>query len=106
MSPTATRYRIRTTGVAWRQTGDEGVVLDVEKSEYFGLSRSATLLWPLLEKGATRDELVAQLMSGPTVSLQRAQTDVDAFLLALSSRQLVSHDSPIHDAGTGRRRIS
>ncbi len=78
--------------MAWRQTGDEGVVLDVEKSEYFGLSRSAARLWKLLENGATRDELVDELMAGPTVTLERAKADVDAFLLALSARQLVTHD--------------
>ena len=92
MSETPPRYRIRRKGLAWRQTGDEAVVLDIEKSEYFGLSSSATRLWQLLEVGATRDELVQALLPNAGAEADRVQADVDAFLSALQGEHLLAQD--------------
>ena len=37
-------YRVDGACSAWRQVGDEGVVLDLDRSLYFGLNRSAGVL--------------------------------------------------------------
>ena len=81
-------YAVGGPGVAWRETGGEIVVLDVERSVYYGLNASAAELWKRLATGADRAELTATLMTDarvtdPPVTEQRAGSDVDEFLAEL-----------------------
>lgn len=76
--------------LAWRQTGEEVVVLDLQGSVYFGLNASAAPLWTMLARGATRGELVARLLADQQVDRDRAAADVDAFLTALVAQGFVA----------------
>ncbi|MBF9130418.1 PqqD family protein [Plantactinospora sp. S1510] len=73
-------YRVGRTGTAWRQAGDEIVVLDTESSVYFGLDRFGALLWTRLVDGATTADLVAALVAATPVEPERAGADVQSFL--------------------------
>ncbi|QDY08306.1 PqqD family protein [Micromonospora sp. HM134] len=73
-------HRVDPTRVAWRQAGDEVVVLDTARSVYFGLDRRAALLWQRLVDGATQHDLVTTLMDDAAVDRERASADVTAFL--------------------------
>ncbi|WP_326554510.1 PqqD family protein [Micromonospora sp. NBC_01813] len=86
---TAIVYRVRESHVAWRAAGDEAVLLDVRRSVYFALDRSAALLWPRLVAGATAAELTALLTERTPVDADRAGADVQAFLAELESAGLV-----------------
>ena len=55
--------RARPTGLAWRQAGDEAVVLDLAAARYHALNASGTLLWERLDRWATADQLTAVLVS-------------------------------------------
>ncbi|MEU8373192.1 PqqD family protein [Micromonospora sp. NPDC048894] len=80
MSRPETVHRVDPTRVAWRQAGDEVVVLDTERSVYFGLDRCGALLWQRLVGGATQRELVTVLVADIAVDRDRASADVAAFL--------------------------
>ncbi|MFC7547204.1 PqqD family protein [Plantactinospora sp. GCM10030261] len=73
-------HRIAGPQVAWRAAGDEVVILDTVNAVYFGLDRSASLLWHRLVAGATVAELVATLVANAPVDEARAAADVHTFL--------------------------
>lgn len=73
----------------WRQVGDEIVILDVPTATYLTLNSSAVTLWKHLEKGASPEELAAQLVATYGISDVKAARDVQCFLTALQERSLV-----------------
>jgi hypothetical protein len=76
--------------VAWRETGQEIVVLDLQGSVYFGLNPTAARLWKLLVQGTSRDELSRRLRTEHGISRERADADVDAFLEMLDREGLLN----------------
>jgi hypothetical protein len=82
-------YRTRNDGLTWRKARDEIVILDLNTSVYFGLDRSATLLWHKLLAGATAKSLTAVLVGGTTVEPERATADVSDFLDQMSRYGLI-----------------
>lgn len=88
----ARMYRVDPSRTAFRAVGDEGVVLDLSRSVYFGLNRSANVLWPVLLAGATRADLVAALIDGEPAPLDERQAadEIAAFLAALEAEGLLT----------------
>lgn len=83
-------YSVDAHRIAWRQVGQEGVVLDLTTSVYFGLNRSAGALWPLLLAGSTHPEMVEMLMTkAPNLDSQRAAAEVSSFLVAVDAEGLL-----------------
>lgn len=85
-------YRVDAARHAFRQVGDEGVVLDLTRSVYYGLNRTAGLLWPHLVAGATRDELVAAMTAAEPAALPAGQAarEIDDFLLGVQAQGLLT----------------
>ncbi|SCG58107.1 PqqD family protein [Micromonospora humi] len=83
MTQQDTAYRVDSTRVTWRETGEEAVLLDLQESVYFGLDRSGALLWRRLVGGATTEDLVDTLVGDGAVDRARARADVTAFLADL-----------------------
>jgi hypothetical protein len=84
-----TVFRLRHTGLHWREIGDETVVVDVPASLYLSANASGTLLWNELAEGATKARLADRLVHAFGIDRGRAERDVDVFLAALSERGLV-----------------
>jgi Coenzyme PQQ synthesis protein D (PqqD) len=84
-------YRVDGTRTAWRQVDTEAVVLDLGSSTYFGLNRSAGVLWPRLLAGCTYAELIDALVNDANVDLPRprAAAEISAFLAAVDGEQLL-----------------
>jgi hypothetical protein len=53
------------------------------------INASGATLWPSLVEGATREELVQQLVDRYDLAAGDAAADVDAFLDSLASRSLL-----------------
>ena len=89
-------YRLEDGQTVWRHMGDESVVLDLAHSVYFGLNRSAGLLWKQLMAGATRTDLTTTLLAagGGAPGTDRASADVDEFLETLQRQGLVHEIHP------------
>jgi hypothetical protein len=85
------RYRIDETRLASSHLDGEAVVLDVPNSTYFGLNRTAAALWSALTRGATHEELVAELAPAGADAPLRAQIsrDVEDFLAALRAEGML-----------------
>jgi hypothetical protein len=81
--------RLKADRIVWRQIGDEVVVLDLRSSRYLSANAAAGLLWHGLERGATRDELIAELVAEYDVAPATAGADVDEFLADCRSRDLL-----------------
>lgn len=83
--------RIKPKRVTWREVGDDVVALDSRTSDYLGLNSTGKVLWMALitDGGATRDELIAALLSEFEVEQEQAAADVDQFLDDLRGRDLL-----------------
>jgi len=86
-----TVYRAGGPQVAWREAGEDIVVLDVPQSVYFGLNRTGALLWRRLvaDAGATVPELVDALAASDGVPREQASTEVSTFLRDLREAGLL-----------------
>ncbi|MGH2934755.1 MAG: PqqD family protein [Gaiellaceae bacterium] len=80
--------RLRDEGLHWRLVEDELIVLDATAGKYFSLNRTAALLWPALEGGATRTQLVRQLAARWPDVAEHGADDVDTFISWLEERGL------------------
>ena len=83
-----TIFRLRADRVMWHEDEGETVVLDLQRSAYFSLNATASALWPLLLGGASRSQLVEELVVHHDANSHKAGADVDAFLVDLDARGL------------------
>jgi hypothetical protein len=81
--------RLRSDAITWREIEDEVVLLDLKSSKYIALNGSGSILWKRLADGATRAELVRELVSVFGIDEGRATTDVDAFVSSCRKRELL-----------------
>lgn len=81
--------RIRKDALDWLTVDKEVVVLDGEKDLYLGTNPSGAMLWRELSTGTTRTELVQLLVDTFEIDHETATRDTDAFLAALSERDLL-----------------
>ena len=81
--------RARPSGLAWRQAGDEVVVLDLVAGSYHALNASGALLWERLAGWTTAGELAAVLVSCYGLTPAAAARDVVRFLDACGGAGLL-----------------
>lgn len=81
--------RVRPDGLAWRQAGDEAVVLDLAAARYHALNASGALLWQRLDSWATADQLTAVLVSAFGLAPADAARDVAGFLTGCAGAGLL-----------------
>lgn len=87
-----TLLRLRSDAVEWREVEGEVLALEVGSATYIAANKSGAVLWERLASGATRDELVEALASAYDLDRAKAETDVDAFVETLRSRDLLVED--------------
>jgi len=90
--PPEETLQLRKEHIAWREFDGEGILLDLRTSTYLAANPTATVLWRMLDVGATRAALVAALMNDFDVDEQRARADVDRFIEDCHRRQLIAGD--------------
>lgn len=83
------QLRLRDRSLEWRAIQGEVVALDLESSEYLHVNRTGADLWALLASGTTRDGLRQHLVDKYGLEPDAAAKDVDAFLDALTSKDLL-----------------
>ncbi|MCB8969174.1 MAG: PqqD family protein [Thermoleophilales bacterium] len=81
---------IDTEQVLAREVDGETVILDLSTQRYVGGNRSVSALWPLLERGASLEELTARLVEEFGIDAERAGADVAAFVDQLRELGLLS----------------
>lgn len=80
---------MRETDLDWREVEGELVALDVRESRYLSVNETGKQLWSALAEGATREELVGRLVETFGIERAQAETDTDAFVRDLESRNLL-----------------
>jgi hypothetical protein len=81
---------LRTDDLYWREVDDEIVVLEGRGSTYLSVNHSGVLLWRLLARGATRDELIAALVEVYGIDAEAAAADADRFIDGMRSAALLA----------------
>jgi len=61
MMTLATRYRINSPGVVHETFDDEVVIIDFDSGSYYSLDASGTVVWNLLQGGATVPGIVSEM---------------------------------------------
>jgi hypothetical protein len=84
----AAPLQLRRSGLHWRRTGNEVIVLDDVTGRYFALNRSGTALWELLVDGTTFARLAERLMSVYQLDGDTAARDVEQLVSELTERGL------------------
>ena len=81
--------RLRLHDLEWREIEGEIVILDLKSSSYMAINNTGRVIWKALTSGATRDQLVAELMGTFSVHEEAAERDVDEFLESLDEAHLL-----------------
>ena len=87
--PDGTVLKLRRDAVDWLDVNGEIVILDMNKSRYMSINHSGAEIWRLLNRGATRQQLIDNLKELYGIDDDQAITDVDGFLSALSEHGLL-----------------
>ncbi len=82
--------RLRPDTLQWREIDGEVVALDQEAATYLAGNPTASLLWRALSEGTTRAKLISALTEKYDIDDARAAADVEAFLVDLKTRKLLS----------------
>ena len=83
------QLRINSQEVAWREIGDEVVVLHMSTATYLSINGTGRTLWNRLADGATRAELIDALIDAYEIDADRAAKDVDSFIESLAASDLI-----------------
>jgi hypothetical protein len=81
--------RARTDDLVYRSVDDTVIMLDLRTQHYLSLNQSGAELWPLIARGARRDELVDELRNRYGLSDDDAARDVEALIDQLSTAGLL-----------------
>jgi hypothetical protein len=82
--------RLRHSGLEWRRTGVEVVVLDIDASTYFALNSSGALLWEsLADTDFNQEQLEKRLQLEYGVNAEQARADVLEFVTTLGRHGLI-----------------
>ncbi len=91
--------RIRADELEWRLVDDEVVILDLHNQHFLSLNPSGARLWKALaDGGATRAELVAELVAAYGIDATQAAADVEELIASLSAESFLQSDPPSDDA--------
>jgi hypothetical protein len=85
-----TELRLRSDHLSWRELDGEIVALDGEQSLYLATNRAGTLLWRRIAEGASRDQLVDEVVAEFGVDGEQAAADVDRFITDLRANGLLA----------------
>lgn len=86
----AHKLHIRPQGLTWREIEGEVVVLDLESSNYLSLNATGSMLWRMLDPGATREDLATRLTECFGVDPDTAARDVEAFVATCREQNLLA----------------
>ncbi len=82
-------YRLQLDGLSWQELDGEIVALDVRNSVYITTNRTGTFMWHLLVAGIGEAALVKALQDRYELDLDRARSDVQAFIDRLRLHDLI-----------------
>jgi Coenzyme PQQ synthesis protein D (PqqD) len=82
--------KLKSDAVEWREIEGEVVAIDRRTDTYLGVNESGAKLWRALAAGATREQLVDELVSAFEIPREQAAADADAFVRHLAEHELLT----------------
>lgn len=79
----------RNKGILANRVGDEVVMMDMEKGKYFGVNKTGSYIWQLLEQPATLGELCERLVADFGISTEQCTTEVKAFVEQMQKEEII-----------------
>jgi hypothetical protein len=76
-----------------QEVSGETVLLDLQSEFYFGLDKTGTRIWELLQAGLSIQDLIGKMLDEFEVDRQTLEADVNALLEKLLDAGLVSVES-------------
>lgn len=86
---TDTRYRIDSTRVISDTLEGEAVIIDLQDGSYYSLNSPASVLWGLLQAGATKQQLQAYCAARYDAPLSDVVASLEAYIAQLVQYALV-----------------
>lgn len=80
----------RNSDLLFNQVDGEVVMLSMETSSYYGLDKTASRIWELLEKPISFSEVISNLVNEYDVSKEQCQMDTIVFINKLVEKNLVT----------------
>ena len=75
-----------------QEVSGETVLLDLQSEFYFGLDKTGTRIWELLQSGVSIEDLIGKMLDEFEVDRETLEADVNALLGKLLEAGLVSVD--------------
>jgi hypothetical protein len=75
--------------VVFRVLGDGAVLVNLSTNEIFELNATGTAVWTLVERGAGRDDIVAEVTAAFDVAADTARGECERLLVELQARGLL-----------------
>lgn len=79
----------RSKHVIWNVVDGEAVLLDTQTGVYYGMNRTASAIWELLETPKTVQEIVLEMMTRYSVDQAVLAGDVEDVVTMLRSKRLI-----------------
>ena len=76
--------------VLWSEVGDDIVLLNLAKGNYFGLDGVGSRIWSLIVAKTSRDEILSTIGREYEIDLDRARQDLDALFKDLVEEGLIT----------------
>jgi hypothetical protein len=77
-------------GVEWTDTGGEIVLLDINRSLFFGLNEVSSHVWRCIAEGLSINATIQQMLQEYEIDEDTLQTDIAQLIDMLLDKKLVS----------------
>ncbi len=81
----------RSKQVMWNVVDNETVLLNTETGFYYGMNKTASVIWELLETPKTIEEIVQEMNKRFSVGPAVLAGDVERIIKTLTSKRLIEH---------------
>ena len=81
----------RSKQVMWNVVDYEAVLLNTETGFYYGMNKTASVIWELLETPKTIEEIVQEMNKRFSVDSAVLTDDVEQIIKTLTSKRLIEH---------------
>ena len=82
-------YQIDPERIVWRNMGEEVVILDLQSGYYYGLNKTAALIWNRLTESKSSDVIGQEMAAVYGIPLKQAQNDDKAAIEELAKDSLI-----------------
>ncbi len=79
----------RNRGIVANMVGDEVVMMDMESGKYFGVNKTGSYIWQLLEQPTTLGELCDRLVADFGISKEQCTIEFKPFIEQMHKEKII-----------------